>query len=274
MIHFWFKHKFIEVGESFKIKTDKEYEYICKSFRTEESFKLSTGIYKPDLIVETECGQEIIFEMANTNKKKVQDYIDKWIELDKTVVEVDIKSLTNGIKDKVSNALYYKGKCFNFNKRDGGYYNTIGKIKEDMLSNGEYDIEFVKKLDWFWNTVQKYKQGIIDDEELVLSVDVLNEDTILKIEEIMGRKRCVDIVRPYFTFKSTKLYYDCLNILNKKKIIDLIDIETDYGIDYYGFRYSWYGIKIKKKNDRYNEFEYIKNVNQLNTFISKIIQGE
>lgn len=131
MIHWWYKNKFIQKGDKFKIFADKEIEFICKDFKTEVTYQLESGTYRPDLVVETECGQEIIFEMANTNKKMVKDYIDRWIELDKIIVEVDIKSLQNVDEIKRFNALYYKGKCFNFNKRDGGYYNTIGKLKEN-----------------------------------------------------------------------------------------------------------------------------------------------
>lgn len=154
MLHFWFKHKFIESGDIFTIISDKKQNYVCKDFKTEVTFNLESGIYRPDIVIETECGNTILFEIANTNKKKVQEYIDKWIELDNIVVEIDIKSLTNKSNIKQFKALYYKGKLFNFNKKDGGYYNVIGKIKESK----KYDSEKIKLLDWFWADLCKFKR--------------------------------------------------------------------------------------------------------------------
>ena len=98
MLHWWYKNRFIEAGDTFTIKTDEEIQFTCESFEVEKEYKLSNGTYKPDLVVYTECGNEIVFEMANTNKKKVEDYIDQWIELGKIIVEVDIKSLVNDDK--------------------------------------------------------------------------------------------------------------------------------------------------------------------------------
>ena len=35
MMHFWFKHKFLESGDKFKVVTDKEIEYVCKDAKAE-----------------------------------------------------------------------------------------------------------------------------------------------------------------------------------------------------------------------------------------------
>lgn len=182
MLHWWFKHKFIERGDTFKIKTDNEIEYTCKNFDTEVTFQLESNTYRPDLVIYTECGQEIVFEMANTNKKKVQDYIDNWIELDRIVVEVDIKALQSVDEIKVFNALYYNGKCFNFNKRDGGYYNTIGKLKEQMKQEGKYDIKLAKKLDWFWTELNNYRS------------DANNNDIFYCINSFIGNGYIYDLL--------------------------------------------------------------------------------
>jgi hypothetical protein len=47
--------------------------------------------------------------MAFTNKKKVKDYLDIWLELKNIVVEVDIKQLM--LKDSIPTfkALFYNG---------------------------------------------------------------------------------------------------------------------------------------------------------------------
>lgn len=223
LLHWWFKHKFIENGDKFSIKTDKEFDFICKSFETEVTFQLESGTYRPDLVIQTECGQEIVFEMANTNKKKVQDYIDKWMELDKIVVEVDIKALQNGNEIKVFNALYYKGKCFNFNKRDGGYYNTIGKLKEQMKASGKYDIELVKNLDWFWLESLKLNNSTKITEELVYQIDELIHKYGYEFINILKNNKCSNIKNLYLSHKIEKFEILLYSSLTTEDINLLMD---------------------------------------------------
>lgn len=226
MIHWWYKNKFIQKGDKFKIFTDKEIEFICKDFKTEVTYQLESGTYRPDLVVETECGQEIIFEMANTNKKMVKDYIDRWIELDKIIVEVDIKSLQNVDEIKKFSALYYNGKCFNFNKRDGGYYNTIGKLKEEMKSNGKYDIEMVKKLDWFWSELSSYLNKTIKSDKFFIYIGELLRDynTGTLVTKILKNKKCTNILDEFINhmYDDTKrLMY---NYTNDIKFVESVSI--------------------------------------------------
>lgn len=258
MIHFWMKYKFIEIGESFTIKTDKEYTYTCKSFKTEQLFSLKSGIYKPDLLIVTECGKEIVFEMANTNKKKVQDCIDKWIELNRIVVEVDIKSLID--KSKVFNALYFKGKCFNFNKRDGGYYKTIGKYKESE----NYDIEFARKMDWLWSDIHKHKIGILDISDLSLSLECIDFKEQVKITEIIGKKKCISFINEYLKYKSEKLYKEIIEL----DIPDNITLKLNYHInDWGGLASSWWGVEIRKDKGYTRDEKTVKNIEDVKLFI-------
>lgn len=192
MLHFWFKHKFIERGDTFTIVSDEKHTYTCKDFKTEVTFNLESGVYRPDIVIETECGNEVVFEMANTNKKKVQDYIDHWIELDKIVVEVDINALTNESDIKEFKALYYNGKCFNFNKRDGGYYNTIGKLKEEMKADGKYNIELVRKLDWFWDTISNNVH--INTKELLKTLECFDDSIYSNLINCIERMKCNSFV--------------------------------------------------------------------------------
>ncbi|MFJ3388782.1 hypothetical protein [Lysinibacillus sp. NPDC086135] len=206
MLHFWFKHKFIEQGDTFTITADEKHTYTCNDFKTEVTYQLDSGTYRPDIVVETECGNEVMFEMANTNKKKVQDYIDRWIELDKIVVEVDIPSLTNETKIKEFKALYYKGKCFNFNKRDGGYYNVIGKLKEEMMSNSEYDIEIARKLNWFWDEICKYENNeIISLDEMYLFLETMNQKEFVIIKQALNKRKSNEIIKGYVDKLNKKL---------------------------------------------------------------------
>ncbi|MCM3387310.1 competence protein CoiA [Ureibacillus chungkukjangi] len=202
MIHWWYKNKFIQSGDTFKIVTDNEIEFTCKDFDTEVTYQLESGTYRPDLVVYTECGQEIIFEMANANKKMVKDYIDRWIELDKIIVEVDIMSLTNSLNnEKKFNALYYCGKCFNFNERDGGYYETIGKLKEDMKTKEEYDIEKIKRLDWFWDKLSASFKGEVHKEDLFkIMMSFKNTYELIVIKEILKKKKCNNLYEEFVDF--------------------------------------------------------------------------
>lgn len=235
MLHWWFKHEFIERGDTFTIISDEKHTYTCEDFKTEVTFKLESGIYRPDIVIKTTCGNEIVFEMANTNKKKVQDYIDRWIELDKIVVEVNIPSLTNDIKE--FKALYFKGKCFNFNKRDGGYYNTIGKLKEELRVNGKYDIELVKKLDWFWNEIDNYNKGEVNIDHMGVIIDEIrniSSNTESVVLKILKTSKCTNLYADYkdylqlddyvrFEYKGTDKYLeDCITKINSL----LINLDT------------------------------------------------
>lgn len=255
MLHFWFKHEFIERGDTFTIKTDKEYTFTCKDYSVEKQFKLESGIYRPDLLVITECGNEIVFEMANTNKKKVQDYIDRWIELDKIIVEVDIKSLQGS--DKVFNALYYNGKCFNFNKRDGGYYNTIGRLKEEMVRNNKYGIEKIKELDWFWCELKNNSE----------SKDVVNYLSIL-IEEEIYNETLLSVMKKH---KKIKLIESALLNIKSRKTTSLQNQINNYNhlyeirVDIHTYSDGISNIQnyfIKRKDKKHGTFmtQYDKNV--------------
>lgn len=244
MLHWWFKNKFIEKGDTFSIKTDELYTYTCESIEVEKTFHLESGDYRPDVIVHTTDGEEIVFEMANTNKKKVQDYIDRWIELDRVVVEVDIKSLTSG--NKTFNALYYKGKCYNFNKRDGGYYNTIGKLKERMIQEDKYDIELVKKLDWFWEDVIRYKNNDISIDDIFNDIELINKNGKKIIDNILKNTKCSDLLYKYHLNKSENEYLELKNEIERqydKSILKYVkyDLSTDIN-GFYFTRISRYDI--------------------------------
>ena len=238
MLHFWFKHKFIEHGDTFTIVTDEKHIYSCKDFRTEVTFNLESGTYRPDIVIETECGNEVVFEMANTNKKKVQDYIDRWIELDKIVVEVDIPSLTEESDIKEFKALYYKGKCFNFNKRDGGYYNTIGKLKEEMNKDDKYDINLVKQLDWFWEEICKYENDeIVDLDEVYLFLETMNTKEFTIVKQALTRRKSNELIKGFLDLvnkksreaQRKKVEFIEENFLNSSYINNLL---KSNGIDY------------------------------------------
>ncbi|MCL1700825.1 hypothetical protein [Lysinibacillus sp. Bpr_S20] len=219
-IHFWMKHGFIEHSDTFTITSDEKHTFTCKDFKTEATFNLDSGVYRPDIVVETECGNEIVFEMAHKNKKRVQDYIDRWIELDKIIVEVDTPTLTGQNEAKEFKALYFKGKCFNFNKRDGGYYNTIGKLKEEMMVTGKYDIELVKKLDWFWEEICKYENDEkINLDEMYLFLEIMNPKEFSIIKQALKQRKSNKIIKGFTDKMYEKLFKE------KRKKVKFIEDE-------------------------------------------------
>jgi hypothetical protein len=217
MIHFWFKNKFLIKGDKFTVKADSIKEYIVKEILVEKEYQVGEQIYRPDVTVIAESGETIYFEMANTNKKKIEEYLDIWIELNNIVVEVDIKTLVNSSINNIKefNALYYNGKCFNV-KKGNTYYNTIGKYKEELKQNGEYEkrkIE-IKKLDWFWKDVTRYKTREIDIVSVVDLMDNIEDDEKNIIEHILLKPSCISIIEDYICYKESLIKKEIKRLSN------------------------------------------------------------
>lgn len=248
-IHFWMKHGFIERGDTFTIISDESHIFTCKDFKTEVTFNLKSGVYRPDIVIETECGNEIVFEMAHKNKKKVQDYIDRWIELDKIVVEVDTPILTGQNEIKEFKALYYNGKCFNFNKRDGGYYKTIGKLKEKMKRSNSYDIELAKKLDWFWQELFIYtkedKRNSCYFFELLEYV-IMNSSSCYEIKEMIKKHKFEYIYKDYCEYKNEQMKDHFNKLKNKYQDYEIKVRVADIG--FYNELKFYYSIKYIESN--------------------------
>ena len=207
MIHWWYKNKFLQNGDRFIIKTDKEKEYVCNEILFEKLYHTDYGDYKPDVTVLTESGDTIFFEYNYTNKKQIKDYIDKWFKLGSIVVEVNIKTLMESSYGKdvyKFNALFYKGKCFNTKKNDV-YYNTLGKYKEEYYSKEESNLtnEKIKNLNWFWNDIQNYKLDRINVDDLYTSFNEAIQVDFDLIKNVLIKSKC------------TKIFYECINIRQK-----------------------------------------------------------
>jgi predicted RNA-binding Zn-ribbon protein involved in translation (DUF1610 family) len=229
MIHWWFKNKFLEKGDNFIVVSDKERKYICKEVLIEQSYVLNDGkIYNPDVTVITECGNTIYFEMDYSNKKKVEDYIDIWLELKNIVVEVDIKMLMSKNEVPTFKALFYDGKCFNI-KRNDTYYNTIGKFKEEKTHgdvNGKLK-ETIQKLDWFWNDTFRYKNMEVDIKHMVDLIDCIDGEEKKIVDKILSKQSCSQLYSDYQQFKK-KIYERELKKLTdgiQEKYNNLVNIE-------------------------------------------------
>lgn len=219
IIHFWVKNQLLKRGDEFVVKTNKNNKFICKEVLIEQSYQLNNKIYNPDITVITECGKTIYFEIANTNKKKIEKYLDIWIELGNIVVEVNTKDLIN-FKGKISSgfqALFYNGNCFNV-KREDNYYNTIGKYKEELNNKGDYikHKKELEKIDWIWNDMVKYKLGEVDIEHMTNLIDSIeNKEDKDVLESILIKPRCNSLYYNYINYKLNKIY-DNISIIFKQ----------------------------------------------------------
>ncbi|EKS4345232.1 hypothetical protein QB607_003236 [Clostridium botulinum] len=263
MYHFWIKNKLLQKGDKFKIQTDIEREYICNEILVEESYNVGDKEYRPDLTVKTTDGDIIYFEMNYTNEKKLEDYLDIWIGLGNTVVEVDVKTLINSESGKlpVFKAKYYNGKCFNVKRKNNSYYNIIGKHKERLMEKGEYDShkKDLERLDWLWKDVVKYKQKEVDIEYMTNLIDsVENEVEKELLKEVLSKPRCNDLYYDYLESKSKKIYKVIKEIANKLLLNEI----NKY------IKNSYRGISILDPSDncycfyeisRYSEKEIIEN---------------
>ena len=109
-IHFWVKHELLKIGDTFKVKINNEVkEYICKELLIEQKYETSYGTYKPDLTIITDNDETLYIEVAQTNKKKIKDFIKMWNELNNTVIEITTGEVSDGNKIECMNAIWYDG---------------------------------------------------------------------------------------------------------------------------------------------------------------------
>ncbi|WP_206207756.1 zinc-ribbon domain containing protein [Virgibacillus profundi] len=271
MIHWWFKHRFLESGDTFTVIADKEREYVCKNVSVEQPHDVEDGVYRPDMTIETECGETIYFEMNYSNQKKVKDYLDMWLELKNIVVEVDVKSLMKQDEIPKFKALFYNGKCFN-TKRNDTYYNTIGKYKEELMSSGvrRNAKERVKKLDWFWEDVFRYKKGEVDIEHLTLVIDVIDGEEKDLVYHILNKQSCANVYKDYLNYKQEVVFNELLREYNSEK--------SGYYAEKSGFVNSWATkywtkkIEIRNESGFYKGYDILKyTANEINDSVRNII---
>lgn len=201
MVHFWVKNKLIEKGDVFKIRLDKEVkEFKCKDVIVEQNYDTEFGVYNPDITIITEDNEIIYFEVANTNKKKLEEYLDRWIELGNIVVEVDSSNLINGKSIKEFKALYYKGKCFNINKESNDYYEFVGNLKI-KAKNGEVDKSKVEQLNWLWRDIVKYKNNELDIETLANEIYAIEDEEMRNIiVSLLKKSSCNSVLNDYVKY--------------------------------------------------------------------------
>jgi hypothetical protein len=98
----------------------------------------------------------------------------------------------------IFDALYYNGKCCNVKKKNT-YYNTIGKYKEELSQNEEYEKrkEEVMKLDWFWRDVTRYNIGEVDIEYMGELIDSIGTQEKHVVYSILNKSVCSDLNKAF-----------------------------------------------------------------------------
>jgi len=235
-VHWWIKNKLIEKGTNFTIKSDVEKEYICEEIIVEKTYDVNGKNYTPDLTVITNTGETIYFEMEYSNKKKADDYMNVWIDLNNIVVEVNTKDLIKlaGNKLPTFKALFFNGHCREV-KKGNSYYNTIGIHSEKILKDGctEETRMRIKKLNWLWNDILSYhdnKKDISDIAVLIENIDIIEDRRI--VVDILRKPKCSDILKRYVEYKTSD---------NKKQINLYIEMFKNIGAE------LKYGLEVPSK---------------------------
>jgi len=231
-IHFWAKTELIKIGDTFKVVTDKEEEYICNQVLFEKTIIINDRRYTPDATILTSCGNTIHFEYCFSNKKNIKNYLEIWKELNHIIIEVDMNSVSCVFFDSIPTfkALYYNNKCFNLSDEDDFYLRTIGKYKvtkndEEYLKNKEIEIG---KLDYLWEETRKIKYDNKGFEDIGNLIRAISSEESRKIAiDILSKKQCGDsILNKYVLFLKTNIDKH-LKLLNLKYNGYLIKYETE-----------------------------------------------
>lgn len=260
MIHWWVKNELVKKGDIFSVIIDGIIvEYECKDILIEQVYQTSYGQYNPDITIITEDNQEIYVEVANTNKKKLKDYADMWMELNNIVVEVDVKDIITGDKINTFDIIDYNKYIFN---RDTD--KTVKKIcKKHKMEYREY----IDNLSWVMNDCYKYINGNMDIDDLYNEIELLeNRNVILDI--LRANNTCNNI------YKDLEEYTTKLNLDGLKELESQFDIKVESGYNcevYLKVNSIWKDSKEKDGFQYINIFYYhSKLYNHIN--INKVVE--
>lgn len=209
-VHWLYKNWLFKPGCKFYIN-DKL--YTVKETVIEKTYHTKFGDYRPDITVILDNDEVMFFEINFSSSKKEDNYFCKWNELNKDVVEVDIRKLINiDYKSEIPTfeLIYSDGVCYKkqYQKRDL-YANTIGVMKQEWKRQDKinYKIQW-EKLDWFWIELQKYKNKKCSKE------DILNK---FKDIDISNKEFCFDLIKKMNCIKDIK--QELRDIINDEIII-------------------------------------------------------
>lgn len=198
--HFWFKNKYLQVGDKISITTGGKKTYVVEAIEIEKRHIKNGVIYQPDVTVTTTNGEVIYFEFKNKNAKREEEYLQKWEAFGNTVVEVDIKRIINDIEAEKSNlsfrAKFYKGKLVkvDYSKRRKDFDKYIKAfVQPSMNIEDKRYFDKVSKLEWFWEDALNYISGVISFNDLLVSMNEIDEEYTDIIGLIFSRRNCLNI---------------------------------------------------------------------------------
>jgi predicted RNA-binding Zn-ribbon protein involved in translation (DUF1610 family) len=183
-IHKYWKENLINIGET--IMLPEAGEVTCIDKRVEFTFNTNHEIYRPDLIIKTNNPkyQFIVFEIYNTNAKKVSEYIDRWSDLKYMVLEVDVNGLDKNNINKNIKLLYSQDiqnktikDIINLKfivletKMDKWRNNVKGTIKKET-ENNKISKEMLEMIEW----------GLLEEED-ILKINSKKVETIYSKED-------------------------------------------------------------------------------------------
>ena len=220
IVHWFVKHELLKVGEKFKVKINDDIkEYVCKEIIEEKEYNTKYGIYRPDLTVITTTNEIIYIEVANTNSKKIKDFIDMWEELGNTVIELKVGEVLNGNKIEVFNSIWYEGK---------EYHNQLKELRQICNKEKEkynFTKEQVEQIDWLINDICKYNNGLIEIDELSDEIQCIeNEEQRQLVCNIVRNKKCGTVLNDYVEYN----YNNTIKgLMNKYKYLYLCEFNYE-----------------------------------------------
>lgn len=229
MIHFWVKNELIKPGDIFHINYDRNAtnnctRYVCKEVYIEKEVKTKHGTYRPDITIVTESNEIVYFEICKSNKKNVDDFINIWLELNNTVVEVDVKDMVE--RNTKYKAIYSNGKCLKNFDRHNKKEQYINHVLEN--SNIKEAKERLSKLNWFWEDCKKYRMNKIDEYDFMTTIDFLEpEDRVYMVDGLL-KTSCNNFRKLYLGYKQKQIEDFIISYLDENKINMIIrkDEET------------------------------------------------
>ena len=254
IVHWFVKHELLKVGDNFKVNINEEIkEYECKEIIKEKEYNTQYGIYKPDLTVVTTTNEVIYIEIANTNKKKIKDFIDMWKELGNTVIEFKVREVLDGNKIDIFNSIWYVGKEYNEQLKE--LRQVCNKEKEKY----EFTKEQVEQIDWLIDDICKYNNGLIEIDELSDEIQCIeNEKQRQLVCNIVRNKKCGTVLEDYVEYNENR-------IINLSERFDvLVEIPNriyDRIYGYYKTTVKLYNKNIKLKKDIIDTYKYLNNLN-------------
>lgn len=192
--------------------------YEVDSVEIEKTLHTPFGNYRPGIIVTTTYGKTFYFEIKTSNKK-TELYAPKWDKLGNDVVEVDTRYFINQKYNHtipVFDLIYSDGKCYikSYTKKD--YDDIIGdrKIKWKRQDKLNYKIQW-EKLDWFWDSLSRYKKNEYDKSDVVDSFGLLDISDRIWCYNNICRKFSNDLKHD-FADNINKYYFNVIDDLKNK----------------------------------------------------------